>query len=686
MSSTRPLDPIRPAGRRCFDALLARRHGGLLIFGAMFLAVAQGTRLALLTKTAAEVTWGPGLLAVFGWGLLYDLGAAALAALPLTVLLTLLPANWGTRRWQRALTVLAGGGILFALLFGAVAEWTFWDEFGARFNFIAVDYLVYTTEVIGNIRESYNLPLILALVAAATFALGGLVVATGWPARWLDGAAEPAGRRWVAGAVWLAAALAIGAGLNERQLPAFANNYHRELAKDGLWSFFAAFRNNELSYEQFYRTMPEQQTFARLRHELVEDGSILLRPEESDTLRYIKNPGPELRPNVIQITVESLSADFVSGFNHASRLTPNLEEIGRHSLVFENFYATGTRTDRGMEALALSLPPTPGRSMIKRPRNADMFTLGSVFRAKGYDTAFIYGGFGYFDNMNAFFGGNGYRVVDRGSVAGSDVTFANAWGACDGDLFRWTLREADAAAAQGQPFHYFVMTTSNHRPFTYPEGKIDLPPKVSGRAGAVKYTDYAIGEFLREAATRPWFKHTVFVIVADHCASSAGKTELPVQNYHIPLIVYAPGGHIAPGRIATVTSQMDYAPTLLGLLNWSYPSRFFGHDVRRIPAEDAHALVGSYQKLGHLEKGEFVVLSPQRGEATYRVEAGGTVQTPIANSAYGEQEAISFYAGASHLYERGLYRALTDEEFARYSLLGEKLAAERREAAVASVP
>ena len=142
--------------------------------------------------------------------------------------------------------------------------------------------------------------------------------------------------------------------------------------------------------------------------------------------------------------------------------------------MFDNFYATGTRTDRGMEALSLSLPPTPGRSMIKRPRNEGMFTVGSVFRAKGYDTAFIYGGYGYFDNMNYFFGQNGYRVVDRNSVAKSDITFANAWGACDEDLLRWTMREADTAAAAGKPFHFFIMTTSNHRPFTYPEGKIDL--------------------------------------------------------------------------------------------------------------------------------------------------------------------------------------------------------------------
>jgi arylsulfatase A-like enzyme len=323
--------------------------------------------------------------------------------------------------------------------------------------------------------------------------------------------------------------------------------------------------------------------------------------------------------------------------------------------------------------------------MIKRPRNEGMFTLGSVFRAKGYDTAFIYGGYGYFDNMNYFFGNNGYRVVDRNSVAKADITFANAWGACDGDLLRWTMREADTQAAAGKPFHFFVMTTSNHRPYTFPEGQIDLPSKTSGRSGAVKYTDYAIGEFLRNAATKPWFKNTVFVIVADHCASSAGKTELPVQNYHIPLIVYAPGGQVAPGHIRTLTSQMDYAPTLLGLLNWSYPSRFFGHDVRKIPVDDAHALLGNYQKLGHLEAGGFVVLRPQRGSAMYRYQLGSNALTPAPDDALARTEAISFYQTASYLYEHDLYRALSPEEFQHYAEEGSR-AASAAAAALAKHP
>ncbi len=651
--------------------LLVRRHGGIALFFTGFLAISLLTRVALLIKASHDVTWTLSLLAAFGWGTLYDLGAAGFAALPLIVLLTVLPAGFFTRRWARGLAHGAGFLVIFFLIFGGVSEWTFWDEFGVRFNFIAVDYLVYTTEVIGNIRESYNLPAIISGVAAAA-ALGlWLMVRTGGPALWLGAEHEKAKPRYAAGALWLAGVVVFGSALSSDWLPDFKNNFNRELGKNGLWSLFSAFRNNVLDYDDFYPVKPMDDVFARLHQELAQDGSVILQPAEHDTLRYVRNPGPELHPNVIQITVESLSADFLSNFNHASNLTPNLAEIAAKSLVFDNFYATGTRTDRGMEALSLSLPPTPGRSMIKRPRNEDMFTLGSVFRARGYDTAFIYGGFGYFDNMNYFFGHNGYRVIDRTGVPSADITFANVWGVCDEDLFRWTLREADTSAASGKPFHYFVMTTSNHRPFTFPEGRIDLPSKISGRAGAVKYTDYAIGQFLREAESKPWFKNTVFVIVADHCASSAGRTELPVQNYHIPLIIFAPGGHIAPGHFKILTSQMDYAPTLLGLLNWSYPSRFFGHDVRRIDPDEAHAPIGNYQKLGYLEKGVFTILRP-RGQATYQYQLGDSTMTLIADRPDRTLEAISFYQAANHVYESNSYRALSPDEFTRYTRLGEE--------------
>src|SRR5262249_41096026 len=160
------------------------------------------------------------------------------------------------------------------------------------------------------------------------------------------------------------------------------------------------------------------------------------------------------------------------------------------------------------------------------------------------------------------------------SLASEEVHYENIWGVADEDLFTLSLRELDKRASQGLPFFAHIMTTSNHRPYTYPPGRIDIASG-AGRDGAVKYTDWPIANFLHRVRAKPWFPNPVFVIVADHCASSRGKPTLPIDRFHIPLLVYAPA-HLKPERIEQVASQIDVAPTVLALLGFSYQSRFFG--------------------------------------------------------------------------------------------------------------
>jgi phosphoglycerol transferase MdoB-like AlkP superfamily enzyme len=634
---------------------------------ALGLALAAGfvTRVALLLKTGAEATWDFSLIGSFAAGLIFDCAAALWWTAPLALLTALVPRRWFTTKAARWISHAMLFGITYALLFGAVAEWVFWDEFGARFNFIAVDYLVYTTEVIGNIRESYPMPAIYGGLLVVTWLVYLPLFKGQWVERWLSSAMSPQhvrARRQFAGMSAVALML-LGGGLQQRFLPDFANNYNRELAKNGLWSLIAAFRDNQLDFERFYPTMPEAEAFGRTRQLLAVDGAQRLTDDPRDFLRLVRHDSPEQRLNVIQITVESLSADLLGRYGNTQDLTPNIDALIPQALVFDQLYATGNRTDRGMEALTLSVPPTPGRSLVKRPHNEHLFTLGSVFRSRGYDTAFIYGGFGYFDNMNHFFGENGYRVVDRTKVGAGDITFANVWGACDEDLFRWALREADRSYAAGEPFFQFVMTTSNHRPFTFPAGRIDLPSKTAGRAGGVKYTDYAIGQLLRAAASKPWFKNTVFVIVADHCASSAGKTELPVDKYHIPMIVYAPGGQVKPGVVRTLASQVDYGPTLLGLLHWTYPSRFYGRDLLAgAKPADERAWIGNYQRLGLLRVGELGVLKPVRRSSTLTFSPGTSKLAPGPNNTDLIDDTIAFYQTASWLFKHGQQQELTRAE------------------------
>ncbi|MHC8331621.1 LTA synthase family protein [Pseudomonas sp. LB3P25] len=623
-----------------------------------FLLLVTGTWLVifLLTRTVLLLTHldeaGSGFLSVFGIGLLYDLGFIAYAALPMGLYLLLCPpALWRRRghRWflQGLLTVS-----LFAMLFTAVAEWLFWDEFGVRFNFIAVDYLVYSDEVLNNLLESYPIGTLLSILAV-------LAIALSFALRKPFNAALDAPLPPLRGRLLNALGLLIVAGLSLQLLSQDSpraqggNAYQNELASNGPYQFFAAFRNNELDYPQFYSSLPPAIVAQQIRAELSEPNARFIGEDPQDIRRMIDNPGTARKPNIVLVTIESFSAKYMGSNGDDRNLTPNLDALRKQSLYFNNFYATGTRTDRGLEAITLAIPPTPGRSIVKRVgRESGFASLGQQLTAVGYDSVFVYGGRGYFDNMNAFFSGNGYRVVDQSSVDESEIHFKNAWGMADEDLYKQTLKLADADYAKQQPFLLQLMTTSNHRPYTYPDNRIDIKSG-NGRDGAVKYTDYAIGQFLDQARQKPWFDNTIFVFVADHTAGSAGMEDLPISNYQIPLFIYAPK-LIDARETAQLASQIDLAPTLLGLLNLDYQSTFFGRNLLQDNPLPPRVVVGNYQHLGLFDGKNLAILSPRQGlrrhdEAlTESRESQATASDPLI------ARAITYYQTASYGFKQQL--------------------------------
>ncbi len=628
------------------------RFGIVYLLGLVFLACSFVVRTVLFVKAGPGIDPTPLLvLKVFGTGLFYDVVTFSYLAAPLTLYLTVVPDRLFNTRWHRVALQFLFFAVICVLLFDTVAEYFFFDEFGTRFNFIAIDYLVYTREVIGNIRESYHLNWILGgilLAAAALF----LVVR-----RHIDRsllATDGAVQRIKYGAVLFLLPVLAFALVDQSWTTVSSNSYADEVAGNGIYNLFAAFRNNEIDFEKFYPTKDEVIVLARLRDLVKEKNNHLVSGDVRDITREITNPGREQKLNVIVIVEESLSAEYLGVFGNTGGLTPNLDKLARKSLLFTHLYATGTRTVRGLEAITLSLPPLPGSSLIKRPKNEGFFSWGSVMRDRGYDTKFIYAGHGYFDNMNYFFSHNGFDIVDRGDFSGEEVTFDNAWGVCDEDLFRKAITEADRSHAAGRPFFNMVMTTSNHRPFTYPAGKIDIPSG-AGRGGGVKYADYAIGRFIEAARRQPWFDDTLFIIVADHCAGSAGKTELPVKRYEIPLLVYAPS-HVKPGRIDTLASQIDIAPTVLGLLNFSYRTKFIGKDILKMAPSQERAFISTYQKLGFIKGDRLLIMGPQKYLAGHAFERNSGNVIPITPPDADVTDMVSYYQGTSYLYKHGLNR------------------------------
>jgi len=621
----------------------------------VFVAVSTLTRITLLVAAGQGVPATPmHWLTVFGIGLGYDLLTFVYFAWPLVLLLWLLPRRWFATRTGRGAIVVLCWVLTLVILFTAAAEWTFWEEFQTRFNFIAVDYLVYTTEVIGNIRESYPVFWILA----GLFALTTVVCWLG--RRWLapvtgsDVASTGSGlaRRSLVPLAWLAASLLgtllVSADMKERS----DNEYVNELAGNGIYQFFAAFRSAELDYDAFYRSLPAKDAFTGLRPLLQTPDAAFVNDDPFDITRTITAHRPERKLNVVLISIESMSASYLTEFGNTNHITPELDKLGEQSLVFTNLYATGTRTVRGLEALALSVPPTPGESIVKRPGNENLFSLGSVLNSKGYVSEFLYGGYGAFDNMNSFFASNGYVIKDRESIPANTIHHANVWGVADEDLYTMALGEFDRVHAQGKPFFAHIMTTSNHRPYTFPAGRVNFPQ--GKRDSAVAYTDWTIGDFIRRARGKPWFADTVFVITADHCASSGGIAALPTFRYHIPLWIYSPA-HIPPQRVDRMLSQIDIPPTLLGLLGMSYTSRFYGQDLFALEPGRERAFIGNYQKLGYLKHDQLIELGPKRSVVAVRPQYTSDREQPVipVDPALVD-EAIRYYQTASYRFKHGM--------------------------------
>ncbi len=624
----------------------------LTLFFSIFIVLSFMTRTVLLIKSwhlFHRSLWL--LIKIYSVGFLYDVVTMLYFAIPLVLFLIFVPDKVFRHRFHKPLIYLLFFVATCIMVFDGVAEYFFFYEFGTRFNFIAIDYLVYTRELVKNMKESYPLlPLFSGMALLSLFIL--LYVRKWFTLSTMTGSLLR--QRLKFGAVFLLLPVLPLLSLDSSLTHISSNNYANELSANGIYNLFAAFKNNQIDYRTFYASLDDPTIFNNLKTLLREKNNSFSSEDLFDLTREIRHSQKEKRLNIVVVVVESLSSEYLGVFGNRRGLTPNLDRMAEESLFFTNLHATGTRTDRGLEAITLSVPPTPGRSIVKRPDNEDMFSWGRIMKERGYDVKFIYAGYGYFDNMNYFFSHNGFETVDRKNFSKDEITFENAWGVCDEDLYHKCIREFDKSFEKNTPFFALILTTSNHRPFTYPGGRIDIPSH-SGRNGAVKYTDYAIGKFLRDAKAKPWFEDTLFVIVADHCAGSAGKTALPVKQYEIPLFIYSPA-HVIPQTIDKLASQIDIAPTTLGLLNFNYRSKFFGKDILIMEPEQERAFIGTYEKLGYMKKDRLVVLDVKKEATLYQFDR----QTGKTKKLLPEQnligEAISYYQGADHVNQHHLNR------------------------------
>ncbi len=628
------------------------RFQPLLTLGAVYILVGLALRIVLWWQFGRVDQVGA---AALGWivpaGMLADAVQCLYLLAPFALFLWLMPDRWHRSRANRLLLLAGSTAWIFGLIFLAAAEYFFFEEFNARLNLVAVDYLIYPTEIIGDIRNEY--PVMPLLLTAATF---GLLAAWATRKRLLAGTYQRSGWR-ARSLIFGLFILVLGGAITGISADSFAfsgNRVANELTGNGMGSFFRALRTSEIDYHTYYASADPQHNLQALTAQLSKGGGTFTRLDEGRIDRTFPARQSGLgKLNVVVVVSESFGAEFSRLYGSERDWTPEFDALARDGLWFSHMYASGTRTVRGLEAITASFPPIPSVSIVRRPGNENIANWGEVMHSHGYHTSFLYGGYGYFDNMNHYFGSNGFEVRDRNDIP-EPVRFENIWGVADEDLFDMALAHYDDLARGERPFFSIVMTTSNHKPYTFRSGVPGVKPSGGGRESGVRYADFAQGYFIRSAREHTWFDDTLFIIVADHGARVYGRADIPLKTYEIPMLFYSPG-HLQPGVVDQLTTQMDIAPTVLSLLGLAYDAPFFGQDALRMSDEDRVAVFSHNHDVALYRNGALAILGLEKSVKNVAYDPQADSYRPVEPQPQLNSLAVAYYQTAFELFRSHRY-------------------------------
>jgi phosphoglycerol transferase MdoB-like AlkP superfamily enzyme len=414
-----------------------------------------------------------------------------------------------------------------------------------------------------------------------------------------------------------------------------------------------------LDYSAFYKTMALDEAYRRTRRLLAEPGAQFTEDGHSTRRRVAGNPARP-RLNVVILLEESLGSEFWGCLGRKGEtLTPEMDKLAvKEGLLFQNIYASGNRTVRGFEGVLSSFPPLPGESIVKRDRSDNIETVARVLKRDGYSSVFFYGGRGLFDGMRSYALRNGWdRFIEEKHF--ENPTFSTIWGVCDEDVYMRAIEEFRALAKAGRPFLGTIMSVSNHKPYTYPPGRIPEDPLTSGpgelrQARVVKYSDFALGQFFKAAKQEPFWTNTVFVVVADHGARVYGSQNIPIHSYEIPLVILGPAVVKSPARISALGCSLDVSPTVLGLIGRPYDTLFFGRDLLHSPPEQNRALLNHNRDVGLFAQERLVVLGLKHNVDYYKgdpkIAEIKPAKLPTRRELDLEKDTIAIYQVADDLY------------------------------------
>lgn len=594
-------------------------------------------------------------------GIFFDTAAMSLLLLLPCLALAMLRWRVLASPWVRVPVLVV---VLSALCFNAVAEYCFFEEFNARYNHIALDYLIYPREVFGNISASYNVPAVAigALVA-------GLLLA--WPvARLTRGVTFdrlPWGRRFRVALASIGVASAIGGLLSVVPTSVSENRIVSEIAQNGLTQLVRAFLTAHLDFNLYYRTLPLEEARTRaagvLGYPKPSTAELQLPPGQ---FRLLKTHEPVCRDegyDLVIVLEESLGSEFIGVLGHPERRTsPGFDRWSKEGLLLTNLVATGNRTVRGMEGTLCSHLPLPGDSVVKRDHSDNVASIARVFKAMQAQTTFFYGGFGIFDSMKAFILANGYDTFVEQPDYPKDA-FRTIWGVADEWVLAAMLEQQKAARAKGQRYLFTALTVSNHKPYYIPRGRVEPLTEKPGRDNAVAYADWAVADYLDKAKAAGLLDHTVVLVVGDHGARVYGSEEIPAASYRIPALILHPDPKWRGTRNERLCSQVDLVPTLLSLLGISCSTPFTGRDIVSLPPDGGRAFVQHNRDVGILTDTSLVVLGLQKQLYFYSRSGRDSdvfkpLQADAVTDAHRElaKDTISVFQTAYELYVNERFR------------------------------
>ncbi|KPH94879.1 hypothetical protein AMS58_10225 [Pseudoalteromonas porphyrae] len=627
----------------------------LLVFFALSLCILTLARFSLSIWQGERVFSSHAWMSIFIGGLRVDIATLSYILMP--ALLLIIASTLFSR--EHVIRVIIKYYLVFMaalLIFFEVITPTFINEYDLRPNRLFIEYLIYPKEVSKMIFSGYKIEVFITLLVLV---LGVKLATKIFSSQWRSQSKLSAITHTLL-IVSLLCLTVLGARnslghrpLNPAMVAFSTDHLLNDLTLNSLYSVAFAIKQlgNEKSSQDYYGTIPEPELLNLVRAAM-QNESALFNDTTAPTKTFHSASNQGKAKNLVIILQESLGARYV-GTLGGLPLTPNIDALYQQGWGFDNLYATGTRSVRGIEAVITGFVPTPSRAVVKLDKSQrDFFTIADFLAKRDYHTQFIYGGESHFDNMQSFFLGNGFKqIIDSDDFA--NIDFNGSWGASDEDLFNQADIELNKLQQQNKPFFSLIFSSSNHSPYEFPDGKITLyDNQKQTRNNAAKYADYALGTFIEKAKKSRYWEDTIFIVIADHDSRVSGASLVPIDHFRIPAVIF--GNGITAKRDHQLASQLDIPVTLLSLIGASGEHPMIGHDLSQTMHSDKHRAIMQYDKnFAYMQGNKVVILQPQKPATTYTYTQNKLV--PTSNDPIMVKQALAHANLGNLAYQKGWY-------------------------------